>query len=171
MAERKYMAQALQEARKAALRDEVPVGAVIVVPDSGKVIARAHNRSEYGADPSAHAEILAIRKACRKLSLKRLWQMDMYVTLEPRTMCAAAISFARIRRLIVGAPDAKGGAVISGVKFYEQPSCHHRPEIISGISEEECLQILKDFFKNKRCGGTKSACSGKPESATDKIRQ
>ncbi len=150
MTEQDFMTVALQEAFKAVQADEVPIGAVIINPQSGKIIAKAHNQSEHGTDVTAHAEILAIRKACHKLKARRLWGLDLYVTLEPCTMCAAAISFARIRRLIFGAIDAKGGAIISGVKFYEQKTCHHRPEIVSGICESECSQMLKDFFKQKR---------------------
>lgn len=145
-----YMAAALIEARKAWENDEVPIGAVIVEPQSGKIVAKAHNQSEHGTDPTAHAEILAVRKACKKLNSKRLWDMDIYVTLEPCAMCAAALSFARIRRIIFGAFDSKGGALVNGIKFYQQPTCHHRPEVAGGICENECSQLLKAFFKQKR---------------------
>lgn len=145
-----YMAAALIEARKAWENDEVPIGAVIVEPQSGKIVAKAHNQSEHGTDPTAHAEILAVRKACKKLNSKRLWDMDIYVTLEPCAMCAAALSFARIRRIIFGAFDSKGGALANGIKFYQQPTCHHRPEVAGGICENECSQLLKAFFKQKR---------------------
>ena len=141
-------AQAL--AAYAAEQDEVPIGAVVVNPENGEIISEAYNLSEHVADASAHAEILAIRKACEKLKCNRLRGMDLYVTLEPCTMCAAAISFARIQNLYFGAVDAKGGAVVSGVKFYDSPTCHHRPEVQGGIMERECGQILKDFFKAKR---------------------
>ena len=141
-------AQAL--AAYAAEQDEVPIGAVVVNPENGEIISEAYNLSEHVADASAHAEILAIRKACEKLKCNRLRGMDLYVTLEPCTMCAAAISFARIQNLYFGAADAKGGAVVSGVKFYDSPTCHHRPEVQGGIMERECGQILKDFFKAKR---------------------
>ena len=114
-----FMKIALQQAQKAYLQDEVPIGAVIVNPDTGKVIAKAYNKTEHGNNPTAHAEITAINKACKKLNSKRLWNLDLYVTLEPCTMCAAAISFARIRRLIFGAIDTKGGAVVSGVQFFK----------------------------------------------------
>lgn len=145
----KYMKIALDEARKAALKDEVPIGAVVVEKESGKIIAKAHNLSEQG-DCINHAEILAIKKACKKLGTNRLRGCDLYVTLEPCTMCAGAISFARIDTLYIGALDTKGGGVVNGVKFFEQPTCHHRPKVETGILEKECSQILKDFFKAKR---------------------
>lgn len=144
------MERALALAAYAAEQDEVPIGAVVVNPENGEIISEAYNLSEHVADASAHAEILAIRKACEKLKCNRLRGMDLYVTLEPCTMCAAAISFARIQNLYFGAVDAKGGAVVSGVKFYDSPTCHHRPEVQGGIMERECGQILKDFFKAKR---------------------
>lgn len=144
------MERALALAAYAAEQDEVPIGAVVVNPENGEIISEAYNLSEHVADASAHAEILAIRKACEKLKCNRLRGMDLYVTLEPCTMCAAAISFARIQNLYFGAVDAKGGAIVSGVKFYDSPTCHHRPEVQGGIMERECGQILKDFFKAKR---------------------
>lgn len=144
------MERALALAAYAAEQDEVPIGAVVVNPENGEIVSEAYNLSEHVADASAHAEILAIRKACEKLKCNRLRGMDLYVTLEPCTMCAAAISFARIQNLYFGAVDAKGGAVVSGVKFYDSPTCHHRPEVQGGIMERECGQILKDFFKDKR---------------------
>ena len=144
------MERALALAAYAAEQDEVPIGAVVVNPEDGEIVSEAYNLSEHVADASAHAEILAIRKACEKLKCNRLRGMDLYVTLEPCTMCAAAISFARIQNLYFGAIDAKGGAVVSGVKFYDSPTCHHRPEVQGGIMERECGQILKDFFKAKR---------------------
>ncbi len=144
------MQRALSLAARAAEQDEVPVGAVVVNPESGEIISEAHNLSEHGSDALAHAEMLAIRKACAKLKTNRLRDMDLYVTLEPCTMCAAAISFARIKNLYFGAFDAKGGAVISGVKFFDAPTCHHKPNVEGGILEEDCSQILKDFFKKKR---------------------
>ena len=150
MTPEEYMKIALNLARQAVQEDEVPVAALVVNPESGEIVAQAYNTSAHGTDCSAHAEILAIRSACAKLGTSRLWNMDMYVTLEPCTMCAAAISFARIRNLYFGAVDEKGGAVVSGVKFYESPTCHHRPNIVSGICAPECGQLLKDFFKNKR---------------------
>ena len=144
------MERALALAAYAAEQDEVPIGAVVVNPENGEIVSEAYNLSEHVADASAHAEILAIRKACEKLKCNRLRGMDLYVTLEPCTMCAAAISFARIKNLYFGAIDAKGGAVVSGVKFYDSPTCHHRAEVQGGIMERECGQILKDFFKAKR---------------------
>lgn len=150
MSDEKFMLAALKEATKASARDEVPVGAVIVDSATGKIVAKARNQSEHGNDPTAHAEIIAIRKACKKLQSKRLWNCDMYVTLEPCTMCAAAISFARIRRLIFGANDAKGGAVINGVKFFEQSTCHHKPKITAGVAAAESSLMLKAFFAAKR---------------------
>ena len=144
------MQRALSLAARAAEQDEVPVGAVIVNPDSGEIISEAHNLSEHGLDALAHAEIIAIRKACEKLGVNRLRDMDLYVTLEPCTMCAAAISFSRIKNLYFGAYDEKGGAVVSGVKFFDAPTCHHRPNVQGGILEMDCSLILKDFFKRKR---------------------
>ena len=138
------------QARQAAENDEVPIGAVVVDPESGDIIAGAYNLSEHGQDALAHAELLAMREACRKLGQNRLRGLDLYVTLEPCTMCAAAISFMRIAKLYFGARDPKGGAVVSGVRFYEAPTCHHKPTTEGGIMESECAQILKDFFKNKR---------------------
>lgn len=142
-----FMQLALEQAR-AAMPAEVPIGAVIVQGE--RVIAAAHNLTETRTDPTAHAELLVIRAACEKLGTPRLTDCDLYVTLEPCPMCAAAISFARIRRLYYGAYDAKGGAVDSGPRLFAQPSCHHAPEIIGGMAEGECGQLLKDFFKEKR---------------------
>ena len=145
-----YMQQALLQAKLAAEQDEVPIGAVIVNPDNGEIIAQAHNLSEHAADATAHAEILAMRQACQKLNQNRLRGMDMYVTLEPCTMCAAAISFMRIDHLYFAATDEKGGAVVNGVKFYDAPTCHHKPIVESGILQEESSLLLKNFFRNKR---------------------
>lgn len=150
MTAEEYMKIALKMAQKAAEQDEVPVGAVVVNPQTGKIIAKAYNKSAHNGDATAHAEILAIQKACKKLQTSRLWDMDMYVTLEPCTMCAAAISFARIAHLYFGASDEKGGAVKSGVKFYDSPTCHHRPICTGDILAEPCSELLKSFFKNKR---------------------
>ena len=150
MTAEEYMKAALKMAQKAAERDEVPVGAIIVNPQTGKIIARAYNKSAHNGDATAHAEIIAIQKACKKLQTSRLWDMDIYVTLEPCTMCAAAISFARIAHLYFGAYDEKGGAVANGVKFYDSPTCHHRPKYTGGIATESCAELLKTFFKNKR---------------------
>lgn len=145
-----YMQLALVQAQLAAEIDEIPVGCLIVNPSGNEIIASTHNRNQHTFDATAHAEILAIRQACEKISQNRLWDMDMYVTLEPCAMCAAAISFARIKNLYFGAYDEKGGAVVNGVKFYEQKTCHHKPQICGGILEKQCSEILKQFFQNKR---------------------
>jgi tRNA(adenine34) deaminase len=142
------MTTALDEARAAAARGEVPVGAVVV--RHGAILAAAGNRTRELDDPTAHAEILAIREACRVIGSQRLTDADLYVTLEPCAMCAAAISFARLRRLYFGATDEKGGAVLSGVRFYASPTCHHAPEVYPHIGEAESGQLLKAFFKNRR---------------------
>jgi tRNA(adenine34) deaminase len=143
-----FMDMALEEARAAAVAGEVPVGCVIV--RDGAVIARAGNRTLTDRDPTAHAELLAIRYAAAALGSERLLDCDLYVTLEPCAMCAAAMSFARIRRLYYGAADPKGGAVESGVKFFASPSCHHKPEVFGGIGETEAAALLKDFFRERR---------------------
>ena len=140
---------ALEEAKAAGIRGEVPVGAVVLGPD-GKVLARAGNRTLELRDPTAHAELLAIRAACTTLSSERLVDCDLYVTLEPCAMCAAAISFARIRRLYFGATDPKGGAVEHGPRFFAQPTCHHAPEVYGGIGETAAAGLLKDFFAARR---------------------
>ena len=145
-----YMRQALELAKQAAAADEVPIGCLIVNPQKDSIIAATHNLSQHSEDASAHAEILAIREACRRLNQNRLRDLDIYVTLEPCTMCAAAISFARIKHLYFGAYDTKGGAVTNGIRFYEQPTCHHRPQVYDGILESDCAAILKDFFRKKR---------------------
>jgi tRNA(adenine34) deaminase len=144
------MAAALEEARAAGARGEVPVGAVVVEAASGAILARAGNRTEADKDPSAHAEILALRAAARAKGAPRLPECDLYVTLEPCAMCAAAISFARIRRLYFGAGDPKMGAVEHGPRFFRQPTCHHAPEIYSGIGESEAAALMRDFFKERR---------------------
>lgn len=143
------MRLAIAEAHAAAERGEVPVGAAVVAAD-GEVLAVAGNRTLELKDPSAHAELLAIRAAARKLASERLIDCDLYVTLEPCAMCAAAMSFARIRRLYYGAADAKGGAVDSGVRFFASPTCHHRPDVYGGIGEAEASALLKDFFRARR---------------------
>ncbi|WP_296065200.1 nucleoside deaminase [uncultured Agrobacterium sp.] len=149
MAERThFMELALAEARAAAERNEVPIGAVVVL--NGRVIAKSGNRTRELHDVTAHAEIAAIRMACEALGQERLTDADLYVTLEPCTMCAAAISFARIRRLYYGAQDPKGGAVESGVRFFSQPTCHHAPDVYSGLAESESADILRQFFREKR---------------------
>nr|WP_277738584.1 nucleoside deaminase [Ferruginivarius sediminum] len=144
------MRLALEEARIGAERGEVPVGAVLVDSETGEVLARAHNRVEADTDPTAHAEILVIREVARRRGEKRLVDCDIYVTLEPCTMCAAAISFARLKRLYFGAYDPKGGAVVHAARFYEQPTCHHRPEVVGGIDEAECGEVLRAFFRARR---------------------
>ena len=139
---------ALAEARAAAAAGEVPVGCVIV--RGGEVIARARNRTIADRDPTAHAEMLAIRQAARALGTERLADCDIYVTLEPCAMCAAALSFARIRRLYYGAADPKGGAVENGVRFFSSPTCHHRPDVYGGMAEQEAAALLRDFFAARR---------------------
>jgi tRNA(adenine34) deaminase len=142
------MGFALAEARLAAEAGEVPVGAVIV--RNGEVVATGRNRPRAAHDPTAHAEMEAIRAAGRALGDERLPECDLYVTLEPCTMCAAAISFARVRRLYFGAADPKGGAVESGIRFFGQPTCHHAPEIYGGIRESEAASLLRSFFASRR---------------------
>jgi tRNA(adenine34) deaminase len=139
---------AFAEARAAAQAGEVPIGCVIV--RASNVVARAGNRTLMDRDPTAHAEMVAIRAAARTLGSERLVGCDLYVTLEPCTMCAAAISFARIRRLYFGAPDAKAGAVENGVRYFSAPTCLHRPEIYGGIGESEAAELLASFFRERR---------------------
>jgi len=139
---------ALAEARAASEADEVPVGCAIV--RGGEVLARAGNRTLRDRDPTAHAEMLAIRAAAARLGSERLTDCDLYVTLEPCAMCAAAISFARIRRLYFGAADPKGGAVEHGGKFFSAATCHHRPEVYGGIGEREAAELLREFFAARR---------------------
>jgi tRNA(adenine34) deaminase len=142
------MTLALDEANATAARGEVPVGCIIV--KDGAVIARAGNRTLADRDPTSHAELLAIRAAAAALGSERLVDCDLYVTLEPCAMCAAAMSFARIRRLYYGAADPKGGAVDNGVRFFASTTCHHRPEVYGGISEAEAGELLRDFFATRR---------------------
>jgi tRNA(adenine34) deaminase len=139
---------AIEEARAAGQRGEVPVGCVVVCEAS--VVARAGNRTLELHDPTAHAEMLAIRQAAAALGSERLTDCDLYVTLEPCAMCAAAISFARVRRLTFGAADPKGGAVDNGVRFFASPTCRHRPEVYGGIGESESAALLRDFFAARR---------------------
>ena len=143
-----FMELALDEARKAQDAGEVPIGCVIV--RDGTVIAAAHNRTLTDRDPTAHAEMIAIRAAARQLGSERLPDCDLHVTLEPCAMCAAAISFARVRRLYYGAPDPKGGAVDSGVRFFASPTCHHRPDVYGGISGAASATMLRGFFEERR---------------------
>jgi len=140
---------ALEEAEAARARGEVPIGAVVVGSD-GIVLACAGNRTLEMRDPTAHAELLAIREACAKLGSERLIDCDLHVTLEPCAMCAAAISFARIRRLYFGASDPKGGAVEHGPRFFQQATCHHAPEVYGGIGETAAAALLKEFFAARR---------------------
>lgn len=144
-----HMDLALVEARAAAERGEVPVGAVVVAAD-GRILAQAGNCTRADADPTAHAEIVAIRNACRTLGTERLIDADLYVTLEPCPMCAAAISFARIRRLYWGAGDPKGGGVEHGPRVFSHATCHHRPELYPGLAETECAELLRRFFAERR---------------------
>ncbi|MBX9464245.1 MAG: nucleoside deaminase [Aquamicrobium sp.] len=142
------MEAAFAEAEAARDRGEVPIGAVLV--REGVLLAKAGNRTRELNDPTAHAEILAIREACRLMASERLPDADLYVTLEPCPMCAAAISFARIRRLYFGAVDEKGGAIVSGGRYFAQPTCHHAPDVYAGIGEQRSSEMLKDFFRNRR---------------------
>ena len=139
---------ALVEARAAAADGEVPVGCVLV--RGGEVIARGRNRTLADRDPTAHAEMLAIRQAAAAVGAERLVDCDVYVTLEPCAMCAGALSLARVRRLYYGAADPKGGAVESGVRFFASPTCHHRPDIYGGIAEQEAAALLRGFFAERR---------------------
>jgi tRNA(adenine34) deaminase len=142
------MSAAFDEARAAAARGEVPVGAAIA--RNGAIVASAGNRTLQDNDPTAHAEILAIRAAALKLGSQRLADCDLYVTLEPCAMCAGAISFARVRRLYYGAADAKGGAVENGPRFFSQATCHHAPEVYGGVRESEAAEMLRAFFAARR---------------------
>lgn len=148
MSFRSFMDQALEEARAAVLRGEVPVGAVVV--RDGAVLARAGNRTRELNDPTAHAEVLAIRAACAAMGSERLSSCDLYVTLEPCPMCAAAISFARIGRLYYGASDPKSGGVAQGARVFEHPQCHHAPEVYDGIGGAEAEALLRAFFAERR---------------------
>lgn len=148
MSARSFMDLALKQAQIAGTSGEVPIGCVIV--RDGKIIAEAGNRTLTNVDPTAHAEILAIKAAAQAVRSERLTDCDLYVTLEPCTMCAAAISFARIRRVYYGASDPKGGAVDSGVRFFASPTCHHAPEVYSSVGESEASTLLKDFFQVRR---------------------
>ncbi len=143
-----FMAKAIVQAEEAARRGEVPVGAVLV--RDREIVAQAGNRTRELADPTAHAEMLVIREASTRLGLERLGDADLYVTLEPCAMCAGAISFARIRRLYFGASDPKGGAVVSGPRFFSQPTCHHAPDVYAGLEETRSAAILRDFFQQRR---------------------
>lgn len=146
---RSHMDAALAEARAAATRGEVPVGAVVVAP-SGEVVARAGNRTRELSDPTAHAEVLALRAACAEAGSDRLPGHDLYVTLEPCPMCAAAISFARVARLYYGAADPKSGGVAQGPRVFSHPQCHHVPEVYDGIGAEAASVLLTGFFRERR---------------------
>ncbi len=148
MGQKSFWDLAFDQARAAAGRGETPVGAVIV--QNSAVLAAAGNRTLELKDPTAHAEVLAIRMACERIGSERLPEADLYVTLEPCTLCAGAISFARIRRLYFAASDSKGGAVENGVRFFEAPSCHHRPEVYGGFRESEAALLLRQFFAERR---------------------
>lgn len=145
-----HMPAALEEARAAAARHETPVGAVVVDPATGAPVARAGNRTRERADPTAHAEILAIREACAALGSERLPGLDLWVTLEPCAMCAGAIAAARIRRVYYGAGDPKSGGVDNGARVFAHPQAHHAPEVYSGIAEAECAALLRAFFAARR---------------------
>lgn len=145
---RSFMDLALAEAARAAAEGEVPVGAVVVEGD--RVVATGRNRTLVDRDPTAHAEVVALREAGRLLGSERLIGCDLWVTLEPCPMCAGAISFARIRRLYYGAADPKGGAVENGVRLYSSPSCHHVPEVYSGLAASQASDLLKGFFRDRR---------------------
>ena len=145
-----YMEKALAEARAAAAAGEVPVGAVLVDGATGEIVAAAHNRVERDRDPTAHAEMLAIREGAKKRGEKRLEGLDLYVTLEPCPMCAQAIAFARLRRLYWAASDPKAGGVENGPRIFAQAGCNHRPELYGGIAEAEAATLLRDFFKARR---------------------
>ena len=149
MSDADYMALALAEAEAAAARGEVPVGAVLV-DAGGRVVARAGNAVEALADPTAHAEVQVIRAVGAARGRPRLPDLTLYVTLEPCTMCAAAIAFARISRVVFGAPDPKGGGIVHGARFYGQPTCHHRPEVLGGVMAEPSARLLRAFFRARR---------------------
>ncbi|WP_022728542.1 nucleoside deaminase [Fodinicurvata sediminis] len=149
IARRDYMKEALDQAARGAQAGEVPVGAVVVAPD-GTILASAHNRVEQDDDPTAHAELLALRAAAAGSGSARLADCDLYVTLEPCAMCAQAIAFARIRRLYFGAYDPKGGGVDHGARIFQQPTCHHQPQVVGGLQEQACGDLLRDFFRDRR---------------------
>jgi len=147
------MAASFEEAEAAAARGEVPVGAVLVDAGSGAILARDGNRTRGNADPTAHAEVLVIRAVAAQRGVPRLPDCDLYVTLEPCALCAAAISFARLRRVIFGAFDEKMGAVVNGPRFFEQPTCHHRPEVEGGVMADRSADLLRGFFRARRASG------------------
>lgn len=144
------MLRAMEEARRAETAGEVPIGAVIVDPSTQQIVTTGHNLTITHQDPTAHAEIVAIRQACKIVGAQRIPNYDLYVTLEPCAMCAAAISFARLRRVIFAADDPKGGGVIHGGRFFEQPTCHHRPDVSHGINAQDSAELLRAFFQKRR---------------------
>lgn len=144
----KFMYQAIKQARKAEVLNEVPVGCVIV--KENKIIARGHNLRETKNDPTMHAEIVAIRKACKKMKSWRLVGCTIYVTIEPCSMCAGTILWSRLDKIVYGAKDPKGGAIVSSIKLFDSPNINHHPEIVGGVLKEECADIIKAFFKKKR---------------------
>lgn len=146
------MARAIAQAESATRRGEVPVGAAIVHAPTGDVVASAGNRCEALRDPTAHAELLALRQATNYLARSHLEDCDLYVTLEPCAMCASAIALVRLRRVYFGAYDPKSGGVVHGARIFETPSCHHEPEVVGGIEEARCQALLKDFFSDLRAG-------------------
>lgn len=144
----KFMYQAIKEAQKAESLNEVPVGCVIV--RDNKIIARGHNLRETKNDPTMHAEIVAIRKACKKMKSWRLVGCTIYITIEPCSMCAGTILWSRLDKIVYGAKDPKGGAIVSSIKLFDSPNINHYPEIVGGVLKEECADIIKAFFKKKR---------------------
>lgn len=149
LSDEEYMMAAFKEARLAYAEDEVPVGAVLV-DANGDILATAHNSGEHGLHAMAHAEVQAMSMAAISSEQKRLWDCTLYVTLEPCAMCAAAIALMRVKRVVFGAENQKGGAVVNGVRYFEQQTCNHRPEIVSGILADECGELLSLFFQQKR---------------------
>lgn len=150
MTDEDYMRLALEEAQASSLRGEVPVGAVLVNPVTQEIVAKSGNAPISKTDPTAHAEILALRDGATKSENYRLTGLTLYVTLEPCTMCAGALSLARVGRVVYGATDSKGGAVESGVRFFQQATCHHRPNVTGGVLADESATLLKTFFKDRR---------------------
>ncbi len=144
------MKRAIDEATNAAIRGEVPIGAILIDNGTGEILSQNSNRTIEKNDPTAHAEILCIREACEKAKSQRIPNTTLYVTLEPCTMCAAAIAFARIDHIVIGANDPKGGGVLHGAKFFDSPTCHHKIKITDDILEQDCSSILKNFFKERR---------------------